>query len=116
MFSGPNVDLIDTLQDLEQALLSNAPSQLGGIITNLTNGLDQLSNARADIGSKVNRLDRLAESLQLLSFTTQDERSAIEDTDFAEASTQLASLETSLNASLLTLNRQFQISLLNFLR
>ena len=89
---------------------------MGGIITNLTNGLDQLTNARADIGSKVNRLDRLAESLQLLSFATQDERSAIEDTDFAEASTQLKTLETNLTASLLTLNQQFQISLLSFLR
>ncbi len=116
VFSGPSVDLIDTLQDLEQALLSNTPSQLGAIITNLTNGLDQLTDARADIGSKVNRLDRLTESLQLLSFATQDERSAIEDTDFAEASTQLKTLETNLTASLLTLNQQFQISLLNFLR
>lgn len=115
-FSGPNVDLLDTLQDLEQALVTNTPSDLSAVISNLSTGLDQLTDARADLGSKVNRLDRLTESLQLLSFTTQDERSAVEDTDFAEASAQLATLETNLTASLLTLNQQFQISLLNFLR
>jgi len=116
VFSGPDVDLFDTLQDLEQALVTNTPSDLGAIITNLTTGLDQLTDARADLGSKVNRLDRLAEGLDLLNLTTQDQRSEIEDTDFAEASAQLATLETNLTASLLTLNRQFDISLLNFLR
>lgn len=116
VFSGPDVDLFDTLQDLEQALLTNTPSDLSTIITNFSNGLDQLTDARADLGSKVNRLDRLAASLDLLEVTTQDQRSEIEDTDFAEASAQLATLETNLTASLLTLNRQFEISLLNFLR
>ncbi|MDT7041861.1 flagellin [Candidatus Nitronereus thalassa] len=116
VFSGPSVDIFDALQDLEQALLTNSPSDLAAVITNLSTGLDQLTDARADIGSKVNRLDRIAEGLDLLAVTTQDERSAIEDTDFAEASSQLATLELNLQASLLTLNRQFQISLLNFLR
>jgi flagellar hook-associated protein 3 FlgL len=116
VFSGPSVDLFDTLQDLEQALLTNTPSDLDAIISSFTTGLDQLTDARADLGSKVNRLDRLSEGLDLLALTTQDERSAIEDTDFAEASAQLATLETNLQASLLTLSRQFNISLLNFLR
>ncbi len=116
MFSGPDVDLFDTLQDLEQALLTNTPSDLAAVITSFTTGLDQLTDARADIGSKVNRLDRLADGLDLLAVTTQDERSAIEDTDFAEAATQLTTLETNLQAALLTLSRQFNISLLHFLR
>jgi len=116
VFSGPDVDLFDTLQDLEQALLTNTPSDLVAVISSFTTGLDQLTDARADIGSKVNRLDRVAEGLDLLAVTTQDERSAIEDTDFAEAATQLTTLETNLQAALLTLSRQFNISLLNFLR
>lgn len=116
VFSGPDVDLLNALQNLEQALLTNTPSDLSTVIGNFTTGLDQLTDARADIGSKVNRLDRLAEGLDLLAVTTQDERSTIEDTDYAEASSQLAMLETNLQASLLTLSRQFDISLLNFLR
>lgn len=116
VFSGPDVDLFDTLQDLEQALLTNTPSDLATVITRFTTGLDQLTDARADIGSKVNRLDRLAEGLDLLAVTTQGERSAIEDTDFAQAATQLTTLELSLEASLLVLSRQFNISLLNYLR
>jgi len=115
VFSGPDVDVFDTLQDLEQALLTNTPSDLVAVISSFTTGLDQLTDARADIGSKVNRLDRVAEGLDLLAVTTQDERSAIEDTDFAEAATQLTTLETNLQATLLTLSRQFNISLLSFL-
>ncbi len=116
VFSGPDVDVFATLQDLEQALLTNTPSDLATVITSFTTGLDQLTDARADIGSKVNRLDRLAEGLDLLAVTTQGERSAIEDTDFAQAATQLTTLELSLEASLLVLSRQFNISLLNYLR
>ena len=116
VFSGPNVDLIGTLQDLEQALLTDTPSSLSTVISNFTTGLDQLTNARADLGSKVNRLDRLSQGLDLLSTTTQDLRSGVEDTDVAAASSQLATLQTNLNASLLTLSRQFDISLLNYLK
>jgi len=64
----------------------------------------------------VNRLDRFEDALELLSLNTQDRRSTLEDADIAKVSSELLALETNLTASLLVLNRQFQISLLEFLR
>jgi len=43
-------------------------------------------------------------------------RSSFEDTDFAKVASELASLQVTLEASLATLTRQFNTSLLNFLR
>lgn len=116
VFSGQNVDIFDTLQDLHQALVTNTPADLDAIIASLSTGLDQLTNSRTDLGSRVSRLERVSEALQLLDFTTQSRRSEIEDADLAEVTSLLATLETNYQASLLVLNRQFEISLLNYLR
>ena len=116
VFSGPDVDIFDTLQDLHQALVTNTPTALDSIISSLSTGLDQLTNSRTDLGARSSRLERVSEALQLLDFTTQSRRSEIEDADLAEVTSLLATLETNYTASLLTLNRQFEISLLNFLR
>ena len=116
VFSGPDSDIFDTLQDLHQALVTNTPGDLDTIISSLTSGLDQLTNSRTDLGSRASRLERISEALQLLEFTTHSRRSEIEDADFAEVTSLLATLEINYQASLLVLNRQFEISLLNFLR
>ncbi len=116
VFSGPDVDLFKVFQDLHQALVTNAPADLTAVISSLDTGLDQIVDAQADIGARVNRLDRFEDALELLSLSTQDRRSTLEDADIAKVASDLLALETNLTASLLVLNRQFQISLLEFLR
>lgn len=114
-FSGPNVDIFHTLQDLNEALLTNNTNSLNGIISNLDAGLNQLTVAESDIGARVNRLDTIQGSINLLTTNVQTRQSNLEDTDLAQASSDLTLLQTQLNASLLVLQRQSQISLLNFL-
>lgn len=116
VFSGPDVDIFATLQDLHQALVTNTPADLDSIISSLSTGLDQLTNSRTDLGSRANRLDLVSQGLQLLQFTTQSQRSGIEDADLAKVTSLLTALETNYSASLLVLNRQFDVSLLNYLR
>ena len=78
--------------------------------------LTQVTDARASIGARVNRLDAVKESLDLLTINTQTLRSSFEDTDFAKVASDLASLQGTLEASMITLTRQFETSLLNFIR
>jgi len=75
-----------------------------------------VTDARASIGARVNRLDTIKDSLDLLSVNTQELRSTVEDADFAKVASELASLQVTLEASMLTLTRQFETSLLNFIR
>lgn len=114
-FSGANVDVFDTLQDLNEAVLTNNVNLLDTVITNLDTGINQLTDAVADIGARTARLETIQDSIDLVSLNTRTRKSTLEDTDLAQAGTELARLETSLNATLLVLERQFQLSLLRFL-
>jgi flagellar hook-associated protein 3 FlgL len=115
VFSGPDVDLFDTLQDLNEALFTNNTVPLSAILANLDLGIDQLTESTADVGGRASRLETFKDSIELVSLNLQSRKSFLEDTDLAEAGAELAQLETNLNASLLVLERQFRISLLNFI-
>ena len=116
VFDGPTVDIFQTLQNFHQALLSNDTAGIETAIGAFDQSLSQITDARASLGARVNRLDTVKESLDLLSVNTQELRSQFEDADLAKVASELTSLQVTLEASLATLTRQFETSLLNFLR
>lgn len=116
IFSGPKTDLFQDLQDLHEALLTNDMGAIGASIGSFDRALSQITDARADLGARVNRLDAIADSLDLLEVNIQTLRSRYEDADFAKVASELATLEMNLEASLATLMRQFETGLLKFLR
>ncbi len=116
VFSGPNVDLFQNLQDFHQALVTNDVNGIAAAIGQLDEALPQVTDARASIGARVNRLETVKDSLDLLSVNTQTLRSTFEDADFAKVASELTSLQGTLEASMATLTRQFDTSLLNFIR
>ncbi len=115
-FSGPTVDLFTVFQDFHQALAINDEDGIETAIANLDSGLSQVTNARADIGSRVNRLDTVKESLSLVTVNVNSLRSDFEDTDLAKVASELSTLQVNLEASLAVLTRQYETNLLNFLR
>ncbi len=116
IFSGPTVDLFQNLQDFHQALVTNDVDAIKVAIENFDQSLSQVTDARANIGARVNRLDTIKDSLDLLSVNTQTLRSNLEDADFAQVATDLATFQTTLEASMSTLARQFETNLLKFIR
>ncbi len=116
VFSGPTTNLFENLQDFHQALVTNNVDGIDTAIGQFTESLSQVNNARATIGANGNRLTTIKDSLDLLAVNTQGLRSDFEDADFAKVASDLASLQSTLEASLATLNRQFETSLLNFIR
>lgn len=116
IFSGPKTDLFQDLQDLHEALLTNDMGAIGASIGSFDRALSQITDARADLGARVNRLEAIADSLDLLEVNIQTLRSRYEDADFAKVASELATLEMNLEASLATLMRQFETGLLKFLR
>ncbi len=116
VFSGPSTNLFENLQDFHQALVTNDVDGIDTAIGQFTQSLSQVNNARATLGANGNRLTTIKDSLDLLAVNTQGLRSDFEDADFAKVASDLASLQGTLEASLATLNRQFETSLLNFIR
>jgi len=116
VFSGPTLDVFQNLQDFHQALVTNDIAGIEAAIGQFDQTLTQVTDARASIGARVNRLDTIKESLDLLTVNTQALRSTFEDADFAKVASELTSLQFTLEASLATLTRQFETSLLNFIR
>jgi flagellin len=59
-------------------------------ITDLDTALKTINEARAEIGSKINRLTYAADNLMNVSQNTSSSRSQVLDTDYAQATTELA--------------------------
>lgn len=116
VFSGPTTNLFENLQDFHQALVTNDVNGIDTAIGQFNQSLSQVNNARATLGANGNRLDTVKDSLDLLSANTQGLRSDFEDADFAKVASDLATLQTTLQASMATLTRQFETNLLNFIR
>lgn len=116
IFSGPTVDLFQNLQDFHQALVTDDAQGIKATIGQLDQSLSQVTDARATIGARVNRLDTIKDGLDLLRVNTQTLRSNFEDADIAQVASDLATLQNTLEASMSTLARQFQTSLLNFIK
>jgi len=116
VFSGPINNLFEDLQDFHQALVTNDVDGISTAIAQFNQSLGQVNNARASIGANVNRLDTIRDGLELVTVNTQALRSDFEDADFAKVASDLASLQATLEASMATLTRQFETSLLNFIR
>ncbi len=116
VFSGPRVDLFQNLQDFHQALVTDDEEGIHAAIGHFDQSISQVLDARTTIGARVNRLDTIKDSLDLLSVNTQTLRSNVEDADFAQVATDLATLQTTLEASMSTLARQFETNLLKFMR
>ena len=76
----------DDIADLEISTQSNSNTA----ITTLDVALTSVNNARAQLGSVINRLTYAADNLVNVSQNTSDSRSRVMDTDYAKATTDLA--------------------------
>lgn len=97
---GANANQVITVafKDL-QALTGAAAALTAGLstltransaITTIDTALKSLNSYRAELGAKVNRLTYAADNLANISLNQSASRSRIEDTDYAQATTQLA--------------------------
>ena len=76
----------DDIADLEIGTQSNSNTA----ITTLDVALTSVNNARAELGSVINRLTYAADNLTNVSQNTSASRSRVVDTDYAKATTELA--------------------------
>lgn len=92
--SGQTVEMtfkdIDAITDVAAAVTSTLSAASATVLSSLDSALKALNTYRADMGAKINRLTYTADNLSNISTNTSASRSRIEDTDYAQATTELA--------------------------
>jgi flagellar hook-associated protein 3 FlgL len=85
-------------------------------IASLDTQINTVVSARADFGSKINRIDQTKERNDLTKVNLTKFISDIEDTDIPKAVVELQTSQTAYQAALQSTAKSFQTSLLDFLK
>lgn len=119
--SPEEVDVFQTMANLEQALLDNNvddddPASVGQAIEDLEAALGEIRGALAEVGAKTNRIDDTKERLQTQKDITTSFISQIEDADVTELFTEFQRAQIALQATVGSAGSILnQPSLINFI-
>lgn len=105
----------DVLRDLRKALLENDQEAIGKILPRIDDALSQINRERAYVGTSMNRMNSARMTLEEFSYNTSELLSATEETDVAEAVTQLRAQEIALEATLKSTSMVTRLSLVHLI-
>jgi flagellar hook-associated protein 3 FlgL len=117
-------DVFETLDSLVSALESTPgtpaarallASDMNGIIQQLAQSSDHLLNVRADVGSRLSRLDSVSSTREDLDLELNSSRSMLRDVDYSTAITQMNAQMVSLQAAQQSYTRIAGLSLFDYL-
>lgn len=110
-------DAIDNfINNLNEDGEDGEPINIGSSLEELDNNIDDLINARADLGARMNRLELIEHRLDEQKVIATKTMSDNEDVHFEEAITNLITQESLYRAALATGSRVIQPTLIDFLR
>ncbi len=115
-FSTGGVTYFKMLDDLRISLQNNDSAGIQASVGLINDGLEQVINVTAEIGAKLNRLDDQINRLDDNTLSLKTLLSNVEDTDIAEAITEITKTQTVLEALRASSSRVMSQSLLDFLR
>ena len=101
---------------LRDALLANDEAGIAFATEQLDEDVLRTAEARAEVGVRSRRVSDSISREEDRMVQDQAHLSNVRDLDFAEAATRYALLEQQLQASMMTISRAQQLSLLDFLR
>jgi flagellar hook-associated protein 3 FlgL len=114
-------NIAETIHNMSLALKNpNISSQeflsaIDDTLVGLDNGLNQMARENSSIGARLNIAESVRSSLLDSEVTNQQARSAIQDVDYAQASTDFARQETALEAAFASFPRIANLSLFNYI-
>ena len=116
--TGPDAfaDVFGGLTALRDALQANDTAAISGALGTVSAAGDHVLEVRAEVGARMNRLERTTERLDLLDESLKKVLSTVEDADMAEVITELKTRESVYRASLAAGSRLLQPTLMDFLR
>lgn len=110
------VNILSALKDFEIGLRTNDKSEIQNAIDSMEMALNQVVNARAQVGSRVTALNAANESLQKAIFDSKATASQLEDVDLFEVVSDMTKADSALKATMETSGKVMNMSLMDFLR
>jgi flagellar hook-associated protein 3 FlgL len=101
---------------LSQALASNDTTRIAALMKPLDDAMGHVSDVRADLGARLNRLDDQGVRLEDTKLATQTALSGVEDADIVSTVSDIAKANTALQALQASSAKLLSQSLLDFLR
>ncbi len=111
-----DVDIFGTLIALRDAFAARDSATISNLIPDLDTALDQITEANATLGAKINRFELIDEQYRNENLRLQEFLSKTEDTDMAKTITDLQMEQTALETALRALAKTVNISLVDFMR
>ncbi len=111
-----SVSIFDELRGLENALLTNNPQMIQGLLERLDTDIERIVNFRADIGAITNSISNAETSIGKTKLLYETHKSKIEDADVAELMTDLQKEQTVLKATYKASSNLMNVSLMDFLK
>lgn len=112
---GGGIDVLASLSSFATALSTNDTTGIRTAITQLADGLQQITAHRSRAGAMSNVFDLAAGTARLNRDTAEGEKSNLEDVDIVEASTRFQAAERALEASMTAAAKSFKLTLLDVL-
>ncbi|MDX1352029.1 MAG: flagellar hook-associated protein FlgL [Thiomicrorhabdus sp.] len=115
-FTGtPDENILNVLVELKNSLSAgNEPP--AGIAEDLMSGITQLSNVRAEIGGRQNRIESQFDAGESFKIALEERRMSLEDMDVVEGVTELTKYQNALQMAQQVFTRVQDMSLFNYLR
>lgn len=114
--TGGGIDIFTLLNDLKTNLQNNDAASIRSSLDNFDTALGTIVNGRADIGSRLNRLESTMTSTEDLRLSITKLRSDLEDADLTKAVSDLSFQQNILEASMSSTAKIIEPTLLDFLR
>lgn len=109
--------MFQDLMTLRDNLKANASTTtINGSLADIDKALSGVLDARADVGSRVNRFEATTARSEDTDTNLQELRANIEDIDIAETIIQFTAAQNALEAALGAIGRTSNMTLLNYLR
>lgn len=111
-----NVNVFEELQNLRIGLLTSDTETIRNTLERFDQMHTRLNSMRAKIGSRINGLQTMTQSLERQNITHAQLGSHIEDADMAQVVSDLAKEETVFRTALQSSNKLLQPTLMDFLK
>jgi flagellar hook-associated protein 3 FlgL len=112
---GGDIDIFQSVTDLITALNADDITNIQAAIGTLDTSFSQVSNAVADIGGKVSRINSASANLSDLVLRTRIHISDVEDANIAEVISNLQLGQVALEAALSSASKVFSVNIFNYL-
>ena len=110
---GGGVDVLSILSDLATALRANDVNSVSSSLSGLTDSIEQVSSARAQLGTMANVMQTAMEATRAAKDAEASAISREGEVDMIEAFTELTLAEKGLEASLTAISKSFGMSLID---